>query len=225
MSGVRAGEPAESFVEVGWCHQCGTVQLKTEMPAESLPWTDGPEPCCVECRDEPWGLGVWDKGRHLPGCPWHTAGAAREVDWTPAFDCTCAAQLNPERWSAASDAERWRLARLASWSQSERARAETELQQVIDEYQDLCRRGEQAGYTHGSKRPIVHRWECPTIQAYLREIEDRLSGERDLLLVDVRHGSIGSFPPVLTAAEARAYLAAGRTPRSRRTCKTCSPDL
>lgn len=75
--------------DVGWCHQCGTMQLQTEMPRRSLPWTDGAEPVCVECGDEPWGTGVGIKGNHVHSCTWTTMARSRTVDWAPSWPCTC----------------------------------------------------------------------------------------------------------------------------------------
>ncbi|KQY41870.1 hypothetical protein [Cellulomonas sp. Root137] len=76
---------------VGWCHSCGTLQLREEMPTKKLPWTDGPEPVCVNDPGEPWGMGVWPKGEHLPDCPVVELARARDVDWTPTLGtCTCA---------------------------------------------------------------------------------------------------------------------------------------
>lgn len=75
--------------DVGWCHHCGTMQLKEDMPTKELPWTDRPEPVCFECGDEPWGLGVWRKGTHSPACVWTAAARSRVVEWTPAWACSC----------------------------------------------------------------------------------------------------------------------------------------
>jgi len=77
---------------VGWCHSCGTVQLKSEMPESTHEYTDGAVPCCVKCLDEPWGMGVWDKGVHRDGCAWFAAARERVVEWTPDFPCDCPAQ-------------------------------------------------------------------------------------------------------------------------------------
>jgi len=83
-------QTSQSPEPVGWCHQCGTIQLKREMPMESLPWTDGPEPVCVICLDEPWGLGVWPKGDHSSTCPTIQVAKARTEDWSPILaECDC----------------------------------------------------------------------------------------------------------------------------------------
>lgn len=82
---MTAGNPDQ----VGWCHACGTVQLKRDMPEHAYDHTDAAEPCCVVCLDEPWGLGVWDKGEHGGDCAWVAAARDRTVDWTPTFQCRC----------------------------------------------------------------------------------------------------------------------------------------
>ncbi|MBT0995467.1 hypothetical protein KIN34_14365 [Cellulomonas sp. DKR-3] len=75
---------------VGWCHGCGTLQLRDEMPMAWMPWSEKVEPACVSGDGEPWGMGVWDKGEHDAACPTVAIARAREVDWTPVFDeCTC----------------------------------------------------------------------------------------------------------------------------------------
>src|SRR5665647_1516017 len=75
---------------VGWCHQCGTLQLKDDMPTEWIKWAEAVEPVCVNDPDEPWGLGVWDKGQHLAQCPIVEFARARSVDWQPTLsECTC----------------------------------------------------------------------------------------------------------------------------------------
>lgn len=83
-------QTSDARLAVGWCHQCGTIQLKDEMPTEWLEWTESVEPVCVNDPGEPWGVGVWPKGEHLPGCPTVAVARAREVDWMPSFsECTC----------------------------------------------------------------------------------------------------------------------------------------
>lgn len=78
------------LVHIGWCHQCGTLQLREEMPTEWLEWTEAVETVCVNDPGEPWGVGVWDKGEHAPACPSVARARAREVDWSPVLDeCTC----------------------------------------------------------------------------------------------------------------------------------------
>ena len=75
---------------VGWCHQCGTLQLREEMPTEWLPWSQAIEPVCVNDPGEPWGLGVWDEGEHAADCPVVADARNRVVDWSPTLaNCTC----------------------------------------------------------------------------------------------------------------------------------------
>ena len=83
---------------VGWCHQCGTIQLKDDMPREWVEWAEAVEPVCVNDDGEPWGLGVWSKGEHLPDCPSVTAARERVVDWSPTLEgCGClAAEVEPD---------------------------------------------------------------------------------------------------------------------------------
>jgi hypothetical protein len=76
---------------VGWRHSCGTTQLRESMPTDLLSWSDEEEHVCVECGDEPWALGVWNKDAHEESCPWVAAGRSRIVDWSPVFPCTCTA--------------------------------------------------------------------------------------------------------------------------------------
>ena len=63
-------DPKERPAEVGWCHNCGTLQLYRDAPW--LTWLGPgtkPEPCCVVCREEePWGLAVWDAPENLRLC-------------------------------------------------------------------------------------------------------------------------------------------------------------
>lgn len=57
--------------EVGWCHQCGTLQLFIEAPWLPIPyWGNAVHPCCSRCREsEPWEMGIWDvTGRGLEEC-------------------------------------------------------------------------------------------------------------------------------------------------------------
>jgi len=81
--------PNPNGISVGWCHSCGTLQLKDDMPLNDLPWADGPEPVCIEGDGEPWSLGVWDKGAHTEHCAWVSAARERLVDWAPVFSCNC----------------------------------------------------------------------------------------------------------------------------------------
>lgn len=74
---------------VGWCHGCGTLQLKSEMPTDFVEWAEDMLPVCLDCGAEPWSSGVWDKGAHATSCSWYAAARQREVDWSPAFACTC----------------------------------------------------------------------------------------------------------------------------------------
>lgn len=65
---------------VGWCHQCGTLQLLEDAPV--LDWMgDGdPEPCCVVCREEePWSMAVFPMPASMEVC-----GSERHVSWSPA---------------------------------------------------------------------------------------------------------------------------------------------
>lgn len=74
---------------IGWCHGCGTVQLKSEMPLDYIEWQEDMAPVCVECKAEPWSIGVWNKGEHEASCSWSEAASQRVVDWSPAFACAC----------------------------------------------------------------------------------------------------------------------------------------
>lgn len=79
-------------VTVGWCHGCGTLQLRDDMPMVRMSWSPEPEHTCVAGDGEPWGMGVWDKGDHDPACPTVGLARTRTVDWTPTFaECTCGA--------------------------------------------------------------------------------------------------------------------------------------
>lgn len=79
-----------AVLAVGWCHSCGTIQLRDEMPREWMPWSEAVESACVTGDGEPWGMGVWDRGEHLTDCPAVAAARARIVDWTPVLDgCGC----------------------------------------------------------------------------------------------------------------------------------------
>jgi hypothetical protein len=47
--------------KLGWCHACCTFQMGEEARYLPMAWNDGKkEWACVNCDDEPWGLGVWD---------------------------------------------------------------------------------------------------------------------------------------------------------------------
>lgn len=81
-----------SRLAVGWCHGCGTLQLRDEMPLDWVEWSGETEPACVSGDGEPWGLGAWNKGEHDAECPVGVNARAREVDWTPTLsECTCGA--------------------------------------------------------------------------------------------------------------------------------------
>lgn len=81
---------------VGWCHQCGTLQLLRDAPWLPVRWIyddDEPVPCCIECREsEPWEFGVWDlpyqdgdpELRELRKC-----AEARHVTWDPTLCEQC----------------------------------------------------------------------------------------------------------------------------------------
>jgi len=72
----------EPSTEVGWCHQCGTLQLMRDAPWLAVPFIYEhyePVPCCAVCReDEPWELGVWEVDLGLTAC-----AEARHVTWMP----------------------------------------------------------------------------------------------------------------------------------------------
>lgn len=86
MARVRVMTPANS--PMGWCHQCGTLQLLVEAPSlvVDADFDPIPEPCCVECREsEPWCMAVFpvtDEG--LRAC-----AIARHVTWNPTACETC----------------------------------------------------------------------------------------------------------------------------------------
>jgi hypothetical protein len=75
----REMNPAD---EVGWCHNCGTLQLLRDAPWLPVPAIFGhahPVPCCCVCReDEPWEFGVWPMPACLKAC-----GAQRHESWSP----------------------------------------------------------------------------------------------------------------------------------------------
>lgn len=74
--------------EVGWCHQCGTLQLFTEAPWLEIPyWRDEVHPCCIVCGDsEPWEMGVFPMPDEL-----HNCARLLHVTWSPPACETCAA--------------------------------------------------------------------------------------------------------------------------------------
>ena len=77
-------------IAVGWCHQCGTVQLKDDMPREWVEWAEDVKPVCVNGDGEPWGPGVWPQGEHAQDCSSVTAARERIVDWSPMLkECGC----------------------------------------------------------------------------------------------------------------------------------------
>lgn len=75
---------------VGWCHGCGTLQLRDEMPTVWLEWLERAEPVCVSGDEEPWGVGVWDEGEHNVDCPVVARARARDVDGALTLvECGC----------------------------------------------------------------------------------------------------------------------------------------
>ena len=89
----RQMEQSTDLLAVGWCHSCGTIQLRDEMPRQWMPWSEQIEPACVTGDGEPWGMGVWDRGEHLVDCLAVTSARARTVDWSPVFGgCGCPGQ-------------------------------------------------------------------------------------------------------------------------------------
>jgi len=90
-------QTSDGRVAVGWCHQCGTVQLKDDMPREWVEWAEAIEPVCVNGDGEPWGVGVWPEGEHAPDCSSVTAARERIVDWSPMLKgCACVAAVDDE---------------------------------------------------------------------------------------------------------------------------------
>lgn len=73
---------------VMWCHHCETWQLRSAMPTRVMRWDpDGGEVrSCVNCEDEPEGLGVWcmDDG----GCACERLAAERQGRFYRG-DCGC----------------------------------------------------------------------------------------------------------------------------------------
>jgi hypothetical protein len=74
--------------EIGWCHQCGHLQLFRDAPW--LPCPDiyedrEPVPCCAFCRTaEPWEFGVWDVSAHCPDVEvLRPCAEVRHVTWLP----------------------------------------------------------------------------------------------------------------------------------------------
>lgn len=95
--GARMPGPEERLA-VGWCHGCGVLQLRDEMPTEWLEWTETVESVCVSGDDEPWGVGVWEMGDHGTSCPSAARARAREVDWSPVLDeCNCGGNAHRPR--------------------------------------------------------------------------------------------------------------------------------
>lgn len=78
----------------------------------------------------------------------------------------------------------------------------------------------KAGYLIAANRTLVHRWDCPSMQAYLREV-DRFTEDPDLT-ENLARGGGPSMPKIATQAEARAFVDSGK---ARRGCRTCAPDL
>lgn len=74
--------------EMGWCHQCGTLQLWADAPRLVVAWADDdvPERCCIVCREsEPWSLAVFPlEDQALRSCC-----AANHVTWSPGVCESC----------------------------------------------------------------------------------------------------------------------------------------
>lgn len=86
-------------------------------------------------------------------------------------------------------------------------------------------RAAAAGYVINQDRKLVHRWDCPSIQSYLRQVSDvvdsfTLDGPASMHAAR-QYGP--AIPTVADQATAREFLRGGRG--GRRTCRTCSPDL
>jgi hypothetical protein len=87
-----------SEFEIGWCHQCGTVQLLVDapwlrtdlgIPSDS---PEAPEPCCVVCReDEPWDLAVFPMPESMRRC-----AEERHETWAPVPCEVCGAGSREE---------------------------------------------------------------------------------------------------------------------------------
>jgi len=45
--------------KVGFCHACGTMQTFGVARWVWMGWAERHEWACVNCDNEPWGLGVW----------------------------------------------------------------------------------------------------------------------------------------------------------------------
>jgi hypothetical protein len=70
--------------DLGWCHQCETLQRLEDAPVLWVSYLEEELPCCVVCREgEPWGYGVWN-----------AAG------WVPEYFCMpCLIRACAERWA------------------------------------------------------------------------------------------------------------------------------
>lgn len=81
-------------------------------------------------------------------------------------------------------------------------------------------RAAAAGFLIATNRTLVHRWDCPSMQAQVRLIEEFRSGE------DYEKNLQGGFdmmlPTPATAEEARDFA---NSSKARRGCRTCAPDL
>jgi hypothetical protein len=72
--------------EVGWCHNCGTLQLFRDAAWLAVPYVYRnyePVPCCSVCREsEPWELGVFTQSSVYASC-----AAAQHVTFWGTDDC------------------------------------------------------------------------------------------------------------------------------------------
>ena len=101
--------------------------------------------------------------------------------------------------------------------------ARTNQQEATTRRRDIAEfndRAAVAGYLIPSKRTLVHRWDCPSMQAYLREVEQMRSGEE--YEENLAHGYDLPLPAIANLAEARAFIGDSK---ARRGCRTCAPDL
>jgi hypothetical protein len=72
--------------EIGWCHNCGTLQLFRDAPWLTLGWMGDGErhPCCFVCREsEPWEFGVWPVAQHGGGESLIPCALAHHETWNP----------------------------------------------------------------------------------------------------------------------------------------------
>ena len=91
--------------EIGWCHQCGRLQLLRDAPWLALPrlgmpwevdWPTEPMPCCVECREaEPWELSVFPMEEKMRAC-----AEAGHFSWNPKSHRYCEREVRGEQKSA-----------------------------------------------------------------------------------------------------------------------------